>query len=533
TSLALIKKTLEGERWESVKIPLFAADGMIHTVLWNSANILTADAELVSTIAQGVDITQNERAEEAMTESENRYRSVVEDQTEFICRFTPDGTLTFVNDAYCRYFDLKPEERIGKRHSVVLPPDDASLMKKHIQSLTLENFVGFIEHRIIIPSGEVRWHRWSDRAIFDNDGHVVEYQSVGRDITERKNREREIENLKKQTEFILGATRTGLDIIDSQFNLRYIDPAWQKIYGNPVGRKCHKYFMDRDTPCAGCGISEALETKSIWVTEERLPKEGNRPIQVTTIPFQADDGEWLVAEVNVDITERKKAEETIQHALAEKEVLLREIHHRVKNHLAGIISLIDLQIGSLTDPVMISQFNDLATRIRSMALIHESLSITKDLARINVASYTENLTRNLFQMYGKATNIRCRIEMGDIVIPIETATPCGLVMSEIVTNSLKYAFPDTFSCKEIRGEPCTIALTLHREGNDYLLRIADNGIGIPEGIDVTMSGSLGLYLIRFIVQHQLRGSREISTMNGTRYMIRFPEPAARERNTDE
>ena len=123
--------------------------------------------------------------------------------------------------------------------------------------------------------------------------------------------------------------------------------------------------------------------------------------------------------------------------------------------------------------------------------------------------------------------------MEEITLPIETATPCGLVMNEIITNSLKYAFPKTFSCEEIRGEPCTIAITLHREGSDYLLGVADNGIGMQEGLDVTISHTLGLFLIRFIVEHQLRGVLEISTARGTAYTIRFPEPAVKERYTDE
>ena len=235
----------------------------------------------------------------------------------------------------------------------------------------------------------------------------------------------------------------------------------------------------------------------------------------------------------VDITERKRAEEQIKSALAEKEVLLREIHHRVKNNLAGIISLIDLQIGSVSDPVTITLLKDLETRIRSMVLVHESLYRTEDLTRISLTNYTEELTRYLFQVYGTATDIQCRIDMGDVTMSIGTAIPCGLVMSEIVTNSLKYAFPRTFSCKEIRGEPCTIALSLHREGSDYLLKIADNGTGIPEGSDVTMSKSLGLFLIRFIVEHQLSGSLLICTTGGTAYTIRFPEPEVKERHSDE
>jgi len=237
--------------------------------------------------------------------------------------------------------------------------------------------------------------------------------------------------------------------------------------------------------------------------------------------------------VNQDITERKKAEETIRHALAEKEILLQEIHHRVKNNLAGIIALIELQTSSLTDPAFIFQFKDLETRIRSMALVHESLCLTKDLAQIDVASYTDNLTRHLIAVYGDDPKIQCRIDMGEITMSIDTAMPCGLVMTEIVTNSLKYAFPDTFSCEEIRGEPCTISITMQREGSDYLLTVADNGIGIPPGINVTMASSLGLYLIGFIVEHQLQGTLEINITRGTAYTIRFPEPETKEQKPDE
>ncbi|MBE3065259.1 MAG: PAS domain S-box protein [Spirochaetes bacterium] len=137
---------------------------------------------------------------------------------------------------------------------------------------------------------------------------------IGRDITTRKLAETEVEEANRRLEFILGAARTGLDIIDANHSMRYVDPEWQKVYGDPKGRKCYEYFMGAQAVCPECGIMRALTTRQPTVSEEVLPKEGNRSVQVTTIPFQDENGQWLAAEVNVDITERKRAEAALQAA---------------------------------------------------------------------------------------------------------------------------------------------------------------------------------------------------------------------------
>lgn len=146
-----------------------------------------------------------------------------------------------------------------------------------------------------------------------------------KDLEEKLVKPLEAEEELKQIEFVLGATKTGLDIIDSGFNIRYVDPEWQKAYGDPNGKKCYQYFMALDEVCLGCGVVKALETKRISVTEKVLVREDEKAVQVTTVPFQNEKGEWLAAEVNADITELKWQEDELQGTLYE---LARRVEER-------------------------------------------------------------------------------------------------------------------------------------------------------------------------------------------------------------
>lgn len=140
----------------------------------------------------------------------------------------------------------------------------------------------------------------------------------------------QVVKLNKQMEFILESTKTGLDIIDSDYNIVYIDPGWKKVYGEVKGRKCYEYFMRRKSVCPGCGVTTAFLTKKRVVTEEVLEREGNRPIQVITIPYQDEKGNWLVAEVNIDITERKRQEEELERYRDRLEKMVEERTRELK-----------------------------------------------------------------------------------------------------------------------------------------------------------------------------------------------------------
>ncbi len=175
-------------------------------------------AELKNMIAQAV---KRKSVEEELLKSEERYRAVVETQTELITRFLPDMTHIFVNDAYCRYFGLKNEDIVGYKFTPDIPAEDLPQVREHFRSLTRENPAGTIEHRIILPGGKVRWHEYTDRAIFNGNGTIIEYQSVGRDITERRWGEEKVSYLASFTDM----NPNPVVELGRDRKIRYVNPA--------------------------------------------------------------------------------------------------------------------------------------------------------------------------------------------------------------------------------------------------------------------------------------------------------------------
>jgi len=217
----------------------------------------------------------------------------------------------------------------------------------------------------------------------------------------------------------------------------------------------------------------------------------------------------------IDITKRKNAEDLIRSSLNEKNILLQEIHHRVKNNMQIISSLLNLQTKYVNDEEAVNILKESQNRVRSMAIIHEKLYQSKDLSQINFVDYIQSLVSNLFYSYNaKKTNIKPIFEVENLSLNIDTAVPCGLIISELVSNSLKYAFPNGMS-----GE---ILVSLKCIDNKYQLIIKDNGVGMPAEIDLNNLDTLGLLLVSNLTE-QLDGEITINRENGTEFIIRFKE----------
>jgi len=218
-------------------------------------------------------------------------------------------------------------------------------------------------------------------------------------------------------------------------------------------------------------------------------------------------------ELQLEIAERKKAEEQLRASLQEKEVMLREIYHRVKNNMQIVSSLLRLQSRNIKSEKLLEMFKVAHNRIKSMALVHEGLYRSKDLAMIDFSDYVKRITTHLFSVYSPVSkNINLKLEVEEIYFDINTAIPCGLIINELVTNSLKHAFPEVES-----GEIC---VKINKNLDKYTVIVKDTGKGFPKDEDFFMAETLGMQLVTDLVK-QLNGTIRLDRMAGTKFKITF------------
>jgi two-component system response regulator len=269
-------------------------------------------------------------------------------------------------------------------------------------------------------------------------------------------------------------------------------------------------LSDADLKMALEKIKKAFKTDSLEYFEYQLPAGSGLNYYEARIK-KLNDCEVLC--IVRDMTEKRQAENKANKSLKEKDVLLKEIHHRVKNNLQIVSSLLSLQSQYIEEPDSVEIFKESQSRIISMALIHEKLYQTGDLTRINLSEYANELVSDLFRSYSVNTYlVKFKIESRNILLDINTAIPCGLIINELVTNSIKHAFPHDMS-----GE---INIEIECHGDECLLKISDNGVGFPDNLDINDVKTLGLQLVTNLTK-QLDGAIDLDREGGTCFTIKF------------
>ena len=240
-------------------------------------------------------------------------------------------------------------------------------------------------------------------------------------------------------------------------------------------------------------------------------KVTERTLQLSNINYQ----------LSKEIEERKRIEDTIKSSLEEKEILLREIHHRVKNNLQIISSLLSLQSNNSNDKKLHKQFRDSQNRIYSMALIHEHLYESENLTKIEFESYIKTLAFTLHETYDqKDLNVAINVKIEDIYLGIDVAIPCGLIVNELISNSLQHAFPNKGN-NEYKSL-IDINMFIDKANDNCVLNYSDNGIGIRENLDIKKTDTLGLQLVYGLTQ-QIKGNVELDRSVGTKFRIEFKD----------
>ncbi len=480
------------------------------------------------------EVAERKRAEEQVrqlnTDLERRVKevqAVLESALDCIVNVDHQGRITEFNPAAEHTFGRTRAEAVGQRMvELIIPP---ALRERHSQAFARHLATG--ETNILGRRIELTALR-ADGGEFPVELAVTRvpgmekppaFTAFIRDITASKQAESHLAAALKE----LKDVKVALDehsivaITDAQGKITYVNDKFCAISQYPRAE-----LLGRDHRIINSGHHPKEFIRELWATIgqgrvwkgeiKNRAKDGSFYwVDTTIVPFLQPDGKpYQYVAIRTDITANKLAEERIRASLREKEVMLKEIHHRVKNNLQVVSSLLRLQARNLKHPETIAAFEESGTRVQSMALVHEKLYQSSSLSELDFAAYAQSLTDSLLRAFGTdASVIRLHLDMDKVHLDINQAIPCALILNELVSNTLKYAFPD--------GRAGEIRIRLRADAErSVCLMVGDNGVGLPADLDPRNARTLGLQLVATLVT-QLRASLEIRRTHGTGYALAF------------
>lgn len=496
--------------------PVLSKNGEQKLIAFHNNVLRDENEKIIGTLSSGEDITGKEKTLELLNKERAIFKAIVDNIPVMITRYDPQQKMIYLNKEFEKKIGWKTEEvkEIDLMEKVYPDPDYRLMVSKYMQKAAVE----WREFKVKAKSGEIVDSEWSNIKL--EDGTQI---GIGIDVRQRKKAE---ENLRKSEERYRALFDRSLDFVfihDFQGNFIDANKSALEKFG----------FSKEEIKCLNFSslLADKSQVKEIKNVLKEL-KDTGRQKEITQFKLKTKSGKiiWVETKSSVihedgkpkaiqgigrDITKRKQAEMEIKKRLKEKEVMLQEIHHRVKNNMQIIISLLRLQSSQVRNKKYLELFKSSQNRIYSMALIHEKLYQSKDFARVDFSKFLESFVIHLFNTYKADPNkIELKLELDDIKIDINRAIPLALLLNELVSNVLKHAFPE--------GEKGMIFIKLSRveKGKKIILVIKDNGLGIPEGLDVKTPKTLGLQLINDLVK-QINGKIYITKKEGTEIKITF------------
>jgi len=507
-------------------VPVFSGENIVAIlgVGNKQRDYTTHDVEMISLLAElAWEIVERKRAEEALKISERKYRTIIEHAPFGISCSTYEGKLISANPAMAGILKYdSPEELLEtvNRSSIqkvlfVEPAERAQVVNRIFEGSAWHVF----DCRYRCKDGTVITCKVHSRRIVDQEGCEREFESFLENITDRLEAEKALRESEEKFR-VLAETAPAAIVVYQEEKIVYVNPAAVRLFGYGESELLRMKFWKWAHP----------ETRT-QIMDRGMARQRGEPVPVQyEHRFINKKGEvgWVMVSAGcityrgnpagiatfIDITENKQSAEKMQAALAEKVILLKEVHHRVKNNLQIISSLLELQADSIEAEASRKFIRESQDRIRSMAIVHEQLYKSEDLAVIDFARYVEELVSSLSRSSARpADNISTDIEIRDIELGIDQAIPCGLIINELVSNALKHAFPAN------RGG--TVLIRGYLDADDYVcLSVSDNGVGLPQGFEIATAETLGLQIVTLLTK-QLHGTLEIQGDNGLAVFIRF------------
>lgn len=485
----------------------------------------------LSILGVGVDITDRVNAENELITQREYLRHILDADPSLIFVKDAEGRYILVNLAFAEFYNLKPEDLIGKTDSDLPWGEEQKIGFETADRTILDSrrTISYHEHTINPVTGKENFFISTKKPLLDAEGNL-NILGVVTDISEQKRQEDQLRKSEFLLQQIFNKVADALFIIGAE-NLRIRDcnPKAVDLFrflrkDDLIGEPLHRIRPWKE-PAARFWKSWLLEKDDHNpVPEIQLQDSEGNPFwgSLAAARFTQDGTELILLRIS-DITPQKKSEEQILQTLHEKEILIQEIHHRVKNNMAVISSLLQLQTGYIKDPGLIDVFRDSQSRIKSMALIHEKLYQSKTLAKVEMESYIQELARTLFYTYNsRRIDLRIDTRVDNVFLDINSAVPCGLIINEVISNACKHAFTGR--------DQGHIRIRFEKAGEEYDLEISDDGVGMPDGTDISSFKSLGMNLIEAL-SAQLGAHLDIKTRGGVSIRVTFVEKVRPTRDT--
>ncbi|RKX83263.1 MAG: hypothetical protein DRP58_09060 [Spirochaetes bacterium] len=499
--------------------------------------LLNDQNEMIGTIGAGRDITEQKIIEKELKKnkgnlvnSELMLNAIFNSNPNPAHLVNTNFEIILTNSKLLELKNLKQESVIGKKCYEVYQNSKEKCANCTVEKV-FETKVPFkYENQLTLPNGNIKYFETYAYPVFDSNNQLVYAVETTKDITNQKKTEFFLRESEKKYLLLIENIEDSIVGTDENGRITIWNKASERLFGISNNEVVNEYLWDfhykllplenRDTKLyqkMKLSINNLLKTgkldsNAVTVREIQKPDESRIFIQSTFSIIQTEKG-FNIISINRNITKQKQENERIQQLLAEKEILLKEVHHRVKNNMSTLDSMLKLQREEVHDPIAMAALEDTSMRIRTMIELYDKLYRSADYTNLSAEVYFSSLIEEILSSFPKGNSIHVNKEFDELFFDVKILHPLGIIVNEIITNVMKYAYKDI-------TDP-VLNISLKKYTNTVSLVVQDNGVGVPQNFDIEKQTGFGLRLI-ILLAAQLQGEFIIENNNGTRSTLTFP-----------